>query len=275
MYLQVNIACEEELQELLIAELYVLDFDSFAQTDHEISAYIEKAKYDEESLKAVLEKHSGTATLRFEVSELEKKNWNEEWEKNFDPVIVEDQIAVKASFHKVGKDYPFQILVNPKMSFGTGHHETTYLMLQSQLALDHQNKRVLDAGTGTGILAIMAAKLGAEEVVATDIDDWSIENSRENVELNGFADNISVKKGAVEELDLQENFDIILANINRNVLLHDIPFYARLLSENGKLLLSGFYDADIGPITVECERRKLSFKDCRMKNNWACLLFKK
>lgn len=275
MYLQVDISCKEEVQELLIAELFELDFDSFAQTDNEVSAYIERAKYDEEKLTEVLNKYLGACQGKFEVSLLEEKNWNEEWEKNFDPVIVEDQIAVKASFHKIDGKFPFQILVNPKMSFGTGHHETTYLMLQSQLRINHTGKKVMDAGTGTGILAIMAAMLGASSVLATDIDDWSIENSQENVALNGYSHCIDIRKGTVNELALNDKFDIVLANINRNVLLHEIPVYESLLAENGKLLLSGFYDTDIQPITVACERHHLRFKDCHLRNNWACLLFHK
>lgn len=274
MYLQVNISCEEDIQDLLIAELYALDFDSFAQTDHELSAYIEKVKYDEEKLKTLLIRHLGTEKDNYEVSELQDINWNEEWEKNFDPVFIDEKIAVKASFHKIEKEFPYQILINPKMSFGTGHHETTSLMLQNLLSLDFKDKKVLDAGTGTGILAIMASKLGASEVIATDIDDWSIDNSKENFELNGFS-GIRILKGTVGELQLQGGFDIILANINRNVLLQEIPIYASLLTDKGKLLLSGFYDVDIQPLTVVCEQNKLNFKDCRLKNNWACLLFKK
>lgn len=277
MYYQVNIPCEESFQEILIGELYSLEFDSFGQTDDEIWAYIQKEKFDTAELEKVLLRHLGPAGKSYEVSEVEEKNWNEEWEKNFDPVIIDDQVAVKASFHQLDKTFPLEILINPKMSFGTGHHETTTLMLKSQVSVDHTEKIVLDSGTGTGILAIMAAKLGATKVVATDIDEWSIENSRENFELNGFK-TISLYKGTIDVLMptfKKESFDIILANITKNVLLHDIPYYSALLCKGGKLLLSGFYDADIQSITVACEQHRLNFKDCQMKNSWACLLFEK
>ena len=277
MYYQVNIPCEESLQEILIGELYSLDFDSFGQTDNEIWAYIQKEKFDKGELDKILKRHLGNAADGYEVSQLEEKNWNEEWEKNFDPVIIDDQVAVRASFHRLDKTFPFEILINPKMSFGTGHHETTTLMLKSQVSLDHRQKRVLDSGTGTGILAIMAAKLGASDVVATDIDEWSIENSRENFEINGF-DGISLHRGVIDTLMPKFNkgsFDIILANITKNVLIHDIPFYSELLTDNGKLLLSGLYDSDIQHITVACEQHSLNLKDCQMKNNWACVLFEK
>jgi len=274
MYYQINITCPEEVQENLIAELLTIDFESFWQDDNSLSAYIEQTLFDEDSLKKILSRHLDSKSKNYEVSVLEEKNWNEEWEKNFDPVYINDQIVIRADFHKIDQKFRYEIVINPKMSFGTGHHETTCLMLKNQLTLDHKDKSVLDAGTGTGILSIMADKLGADRIVATDIDDWSIKNCQENFILNK-CQSIEIKKGSIETLDLSGEFDVILANINRNILLHDIPYFARLLAPGGYLLLSGFYDSDIVTLTVVCEKNGLNSKNCLMKNNWASLTFRK
>ena len=180
MYYQIKILCPEEAQETLIAELLTLDFESFWQDDDSFSAYIDQKNFDEKSLKKTLTKHLDSKSKNYDITVLEDKNWNEEWEKNFEPVFIDDQVVVRADFHKIDKAYPYEIKINPKMSFGTGHHETTSLMIKSQLNIDHSGKSVLDVGTGTGILSIMAEKLGADRVVSTDIDEWSIKNCQEN-----------------------------------------------------------------------------------------------
>ena len=274
MYYQVNILCPEDIQENLIAELLTLEFESFWQDENNLSAYIDQEHFDENTLKKVLSKHLDSSYKKYDISVLEDKNWNEEWEKNFNPVEIDDQIIIRAEFHEVKKTFPFEIIINPKMSFGTGHHETTCLMLKNQLTMDHQNKSLLDVGTGTGILAIMAGKLGARKITVTDIDNWSINNCKENFLLNKCQD-IDIKQGSIETLNIKDKYDIILANINRNILLHDIPYYAELLAPDGYLILSGFYDSDIVTITVLCERNGLNSKNCLMKNNWACLTFRK
>ncbi len=274
MHYQIKISCPEDKQETLIAELLSLEYESFWQDDDSIIAYIDEENFVENDLKGILSKHLDSSGKNYDISVLENKNWNEEWEKNFEYVTVDEEIIVRADFHKPYREYPYDIVINPKMSFGTGHHETTELMLRSMLAFPHKNKAVLDVGTGTGILSIMAHKLGATEIVATDIDEWSIENSKENFS-NNSTENIQLFQGSIEEIDLNGKFDIIIANINRNVLLHEIPFYSKLLNPNGTLFLSGFYDTDIGTITVVCEKNGLNSKNCQLKNNWACLTFNK
>ncbi len=274
MHYQIKISCPDELQDTLIAELLSLDYESFWQDDDNVVAYIDQENFSESELKNLLSKHLNSSGKNYELSPLENKNWNEEWEKNFNYVSIDDKIIIRADFHKPDKEYEFDIVINPKMSFGTGHHETTELMLRNQLKHSHENKKVLDVGTGTGVLSIMASSLKASKIIATDIDDWSIENCKENFEINNVS-NIDILKGSIEELSINESFDIILANINRNVLLHEIPFYTKLLNEGGTLLLSGFYDADISTITVVCEKSGLNSKNCQLKNNWACLTFNK
>jgi ribosomal protein L11 methyltransferase len=177
------------------------------------------------------------------LKKIKKENWNEEWEKNYDPIEVGDQIFVRAEFHPPKKNVPYEIIINPKMSFGTGHHETTAQMLALQLKVDHKDKEVIDIGSGTGILAIMAAKLGAASVAATDIDDWCIENAIENFEINRIVPSF-VKKGEIASLQLKENYDIVLANINTNVLLSEMEHYVSLMRPKAQLLLSGFYEFD-------------------------------
>lgn len=258
---------------MLMAELSEAGYDSFMETEEGIVAYVEVGLFSEERLKEVLSKYQGESV--FNIAELEDKNWNEEWEKNFQPVEVDGKVIVKASFHKTGEGYPYQIIINPKMSFGTGHHETTYMMIQNQLEVDHRGKKVMDAGTGTGILAILASKLGADSVFAFDIEDWAFENLKENINLNNCA-NINAAQGTIESLSSPFPFyDIILANINKNVLMREMPRYSAMLEKDGVLVLSGFYCGDIPDLENVAGDASLEVIGQRDRNNWASLVLKK
>jgi ribosomal protein L11 methyltransferase len=251
--------------DILIAELSELGFDSFVETKEGLLAYVKKENWNPLALQNVQILSNENCSINYEVSEIEQENWNEQWESNFEPINVDNQCVVRAPFHDK-PDVEFDIVIMPKMSFGTGHHETTHMMLQLVLALDFTGKSVLDMGCGTGVLAILAAMKGASSVDAIDIDNWSYLNALENVAGNSCK-HINVFEGDVSLLTNQ-NYDIIMANINRNILLADIPIYVDHLKKGGILLLSGFYEEDIPLISKECEANGLSFKENLEKNNW-------
>jgi ribosomal protein L11 methyltransferase len=270
-YTRLSVNCNPDFSEILIAELAEAGFDSFQENENGFEAYVEDDRYDAEILQSVKEKYSAMTSLDFSFDKIEKKNWNEEWEKSYEPIIVDDQCLIRADFHRIEKKYPYEIIITPKMSFGTGHHQTTYLMVKAQMQIDHKNKRVMDAGCGTAILSIMASKLGAREVEAFDIDEWSVINGNENIGINGF-DNINLQQGKITEVELQDKFDIILANINKNVLLEEIRIYSTYLSPAGLLLLSGFYTNDIADLLNEAEKYKLKEVKRDERERWASLL---
>lgn len=271
-FYELQITCLTEHSEILIAEFSMVNFDSFVENETGFLAYIGEADFDETTIDEIHKKYLSLFPFQYTTKKAKKKNWNAEWEKDYEPIFVEDKCVVKASFHNIKKKFPYEIIINPKMSFGTGHHETTYLMLKNQMALDHKNKSVADIGCGTGILAIMASKLGASSVFACDIDEWCIENSIENFELNK-CQNIDVKHGTVKVIN--GVYDIVLANINRNVLLGDISQYANLLKNDGNLLISGFYTEDVDLLTTTAANFGLKIVSTSTRNNWTCLLFKK
>jgi ribosomal protein L11 methyltransferase len=270
-YTRLSVNCNPDFSEILIAELAEAGFETFQENENGFEAYVEDDRYDAEILQSVKEKYSAMTSLDFSFDKIEKKNWNEEWEKNYEPIIVDDQCLIRADFHRIEKKYPHEIIITPKMSFGTGHHQTTYLMVKAQMQIDHKNKRVMDAGCGTAILSIMASKLGAREVEAFDIDEWSVINGNENIGINGF-DNINLQQGKITEVELQDKFDIILANINKNVLLEEIRIYSTYLSPAGLLLLSGFYTNDIADLLNEAEKYKLKEVKRDERERWASLL---
>ncbi|MDQ4141318.1 MAG: 50S ribosomal protein L11 methyltransferase, partial [Bacteroidota bacterium] len=230
--------------------------------------------FSEADVVAVLARYSQNGRIAYSTQKIEKQNWNEEWEKNFEPLLIGDVCSVRASFHPKPEQVQYDIIINPKMSFGTGHHETTTLMIENQLTIDHQNKRVLDMGCGTGILAIMACKLGAANIVAVDIEDWTVENARENAAINECTD-IDVRLGDVQQITTDAPFDIVLANINRNVLLDDIPAYATKILPGGALVVSGFYTEDLDLIKDKALSSDLNFTSVRTKNNWVSAVFTK
>ena len=251
--------------DILIAELAELGFDSFLETRDGLLAYVKKELWNPADLRNVHILANEDFDIDYEVSEIVQENWNEQWEKNFEPINVDNQCVVRAPFHEK-QDVAYDIVITPKMSFGTGHHETTHMMLEMVLGLDFKDKSVLDMGCGTGVLAILAAMKGARSVDAIDIDNWSYLNAMENVSGNG-CEQIKVFEGDVSLLTNQ-SYDIILANINRNILLSDISVYAGHLKKDGVLLLSGFYKEDIALISKECAAYGLSFQENLEKNNW-------
>jgi len=273
-YLEFKINCKEDFREILIAELAEVGFDSFLETDTGLDAYIEEKSFQRESFQEVVNRYQGSADIEVIEGVMEKVNWNEEWEKHYDPIAVGEEVYVRASFHSAKSEFKHEILINPKMSFGTGHHATTFLMLSHQLTIDHKAKRVIDIGAGTGILAIMAHKLGASEVEAFDIDEWCVDNGNENFELNGLKD-VKMGLGTVREVAPQGTFDIVLANINKNVLLDELEIYAGLVRKQGNLFLSGFYTHDIEDIHEKAKSVGFNLLSQKDKDNWAALIFER
>jgi ribosomal protein L11 methyltransferase len=272
-YTRLTVVCDKEFTDILIAELGEAGFDTFMELETGFEAFCEEGKFNPEVLLEIKSRYSFVNPLELSLDKVEKQNWNEEWEKNVEPIVVDDRCLVRAAFHKVEKKYPYEIIITPKMSFGTGHHQTTYLMLKAQLDIDHQNKLVMDAGCGTAILSIMASKRGAKSVEAFDIDEWSVINGKENIENNSCS-NINIRQGKISDFEFGK-FDIVLANINKNVLLDEMKMYSAHLAKGGLLLLSGFYEHDISDL-LDCARAfSLSEIKRDSKENWASLLLLK
>lgn len=255
-----------------MAELSVIGFDSFQETTNGFITHAETPVHSN-ALTEVINRYRRQANIVYRLDEIKKENWNKKWEASYQPIVVEKRCIVRASFHRPEHHYPIEIIIDPRMSFGTGHHETTYLMLAAQLDLDHNNKVVLDAGCGTGILSILAGKLKARKIIAYDNDKWVIKNVQENLTLNNTS--AKVHLGTIQTLNLNTQFDIILANINKNILVADIPYYSNLLMPDGDLLLSGFYLKDIEDIRLLAENNSLSFIASKTRNDWAMAHFKK
>ena len=258
--------------EILIAELGEKAFESFIETETGISAFVQKDLWNE----AILEDIQILSNPEFEISytfeEIEQVNWNEEWEKNFEPIDVDGKCHVRAPFHEK-TNAEFDIVIEPKMSFGTGHHETTHMMIQHLLETDLVGKKTLDMGCGTAILAILAEMKGAQPIDAIDIDNWCYLNSIENAERNNCK-HISVYEGEASLL-VGKKYDVIIANINRNILLNDMQQYVDCLNENGTLFLSGFYTEDIPVISESCTSKGLTYVKQFERNNWVALKFVK
>ncbi|KJD31639.1 ribosomal protein L11 methyltransferase [Tamlana sedimentorum] len=256
--------------EILIAELGYAGFESFVETEEGVTAYIQKEEWNQSILEDIQILNSEEFKITFTFEEIEQTNWNAEWEKNFKPIVVDDACAVRAPFHeKFNVEY--DIVIEPKMSFGTGHHETTHMMIQHILKNDFKDKSVLDMGCGTGVLAILAEKKGAKPIDAVDYDNWCYLNSLENVERNN-SQHITVIEGDASVLG-KNKYDVIIANINRNILLQDMATYVSCLNKGGLLFLSGFYSDDIPIIQEACENLLLKFEENFERNNWVSLKF--
>lgn len=251
--------------EILIAELSEVGFESFEETQTGLEAYIQTKDWNEDILTDLYALKSDEFEITFTYRDIEQINWNAEWEKNFTPIHVDDKVSIIAPFHEKTK-MEFEIVIEPKMSFGTGHHETTHLMIKHLLELDLTARSVLDMGTGTGILAIFAEMKGAYPIDAIDIDEWCYINTLENIEKNNCK-NIKAYQGDASMLN-DQRYDIIIANINRNILLNDMDTYNRCLNIGGKLLLSGFYTQDIPFIETRTKELGLSIAKTYTKNNW-------
>ena len=258
--------------EILLAELGELPFDSFVETEEGLSAYIPSNDNSTDLLNDVYILNNPEFSISFQTEEIEQVNWNEEWEKNFEPINVDDLCYVRAPFHEA-KNVPYEIVIEPKMSFGTGHHETTFMMMKHLLNIDVTGMEVLDMGCGTAILAILALMKGAKHADAIDIDNWCYLNSIENAERNNIT-NIDVYEGDAELLADKENkYDLVIANINRNILLNDMEAYAKTLKTGGIILFSGFYTEDIAAIEEAANKQNM-FLDYQLeRNNWVSLKF--
>ncbi|SHG59889.1 ribosomal protein L11 methyltransferase [Salegentibacter echinorum] len=256
--------------EILVAELGYLGFESFVEEDDGLIAYIPAEEFEDDLLAGVHILQSEEFKITYAKADIEKVNWNEEWEKNFTPILVDEVCSVRAPFHEE-PNTEFDIVIEPKMSFGTGHHATTHMMIQHILKNDWEDKSVLDMGCGTGVLAILANLKGAKTVDAIDIDNWCYQNTMENIARNE-CDTINVEEGGAELLQ-DRKYDMILANINRNILLRDIPTYVKCLNANGNLFLSGFYEEDIPVIKKACETLDLEYIEHFERENWVAVKF--
>lgn len=267
----------EIVSDVLMSVLGEVGFESFVEEDEIMKAYIQVDLYNEEELKMTLSDFPiEVESIEFTYTEAENKDWNEEWEKNFfQPIIIGDQCAIHSSFHEGIPPVKYDIVINPQMSFGTGHHETTSLIINELLEAELSNLSVLDMGCGTSILAILARKRGATPITAIDIDDWCVENSKDNCVLNNITD-IDIHLGDANLIaKLNRSYDFIIANINRNILLNDMVHYIDALNAGGKLLMSGFYTEDVPMLREKAESLGLKFCHTHSRNNWACLMLSK
>ncbi len=272
-YLEFNFKIQplQPWNEILMAELIEIGFDSFTEEYDGILGYVQEELFKEDELKNIPLMNSSEVSIKYTFEKMPNINWNEEWEKNFSPINVADKVLIRAEFHE-SKPELHEIIIQPKMSFGTGHHPTTHLMIQQMLDMDFSGKTVLDMGCGTSVLAIFAKQKGAEKVVAIDIDEWSVENSNENAFRNSVV--LEISQGTAENLG-SENFDIILANINRNILISDIPTYVSVLNKGGKLLLSGLCFFDVEDILEVCTEQNLKLIHKQQREEWMSLLLEK
>ena len=259
------------LRDVLAEQLAQIGYDSFVEDDGDIlNAYIQTALYDNQQLQHVLREFPFEGVTYIKTELCEDKDWNEEWEKNYlQPIIINDRCIIHTSFQQPNKDYPYDIIINPKMAFGTGHHQTTSLILQYLLEADLEGKSMLDMGCGTGVLAILARKRGANPVTAIDIDNWCTDNTRENCDINNI-DDIEILTGDAA-LTEGRHFDMIVANINRNILLMDMPRYAASLNSNGTLIISGFYTEDVTILEEKACQMGLRLNLVRENQNWAMM----
>ncbi len=273
-YLELSIEIGEEYSEILIAELGQIGFDSFVENEGILQAYIPAPLFQLQELAALQTQYKDLFEIKYTQKNIPAQNWNAVWESDYQPVIIRDQCIVKSTFHKIDKKYPYEIIINPKMSFGTGHHETTSLMLDYLLETEVKGKNVIDAGCGTGILAIMAEKRGAVYVNAFDIEEWAVLNGIENIDTNECK-HIEIAQITIEKLPKNKTYGVILANINKNTLLEEIPQYAQYLEQNGELLLSGFYELDLEDIKAKAKLHQMEFKSHKTQNNWVAAKFQK
>ena len=262
---------QKEGFEILIAQLSELPFDSFVEETVHLKAYIKIKDISEEQINACQIFNNPNFDVEYSIHDIEDINWNQTWEDNFKPVRISPECIIRAPFHEPVK-VKHELIIEPKMSFGTGHHGTTHQMLEQLLKEDLKNKSVLDMGCGTGVLAVLSEKLGAKHIQAIDIDNWCFVNTLENQERNN-CHKITVKEGSHEQIE--GHFDVILANINRNILLDQIPVYVEHSNSNAIFLLSGFYEEDLNPINELCKQQGLKYVKHQLKNDWVCAKYVK
>ncbi|MCE3282934.1 MAG: ribosomal protein methyltransferase [Chitinophagaceae bacterium] len=264
-YIEVTIHVRDtQLREILIAQLSAENYYGFEEGEEFFKAYIRENEFKEDVLKGIL----GNLEIVYKINTIADQNWNELWESNFQPITVEDFVGVRASFHQPTENVQHEIIITPKMSFGTGHHATTWLMMQDMRSVEFTGKRVFDFGTGTGILAILAEKLGASEVLAVDHDDWCVQNATENIETNDCA-RIILMKG--DTANVLQQFDIIIANINRNIIEDNLQYLAQNLVNGGQLLLSGLLAEDEAPLKQLLTAYKLAHLNTLHRSGWIAM----
>jgi ribosomal protein L11 methyltransferase len=266
-----TIPTEDYQEDLLINALGEIGFDTFEQLDFGFKAYIPVGNFDQAQLDETLLLYQEMFSFSYEITLIPQKNWNEVWESNFEPIGIGNKIFVRASFHMPKPEFEYEIVIDPKMAFGTGHHQTTAMMLELMLENDFANTNVLDMGCGTGILAIMASKLGAAKITAIDNDPVCCDSTNENARLNHVS-NITVLCGSKEAIP-NEKFDIILANINRNILLDQMNCYSETLKPGGEIFFSGFYEPDLELIKAESRIRGLTYKNQKKNKDWVASKF--
>jgi len=273
--LTVQLSDFDRWNDILIAYLAELDYESFQEESPAIKAYVQESSYNGEALQTLFNELQSEQDViqSFEVKLIPQQNWNAQWESQFEPVFIGDEIRVVAPFHQLDPFSGIEILIEPKMSFGTGHHQTTHLMCASMMNMDFQSKRVLDMGSGTGVLAILAEKRGATDIVAIDIEEWSAENCADNAAKNG-CQNIQSIHGGMEVIP-NEPFDFVLANINKNVLTAQMSTYVDRMKDGAYLFLSGFFVSDTDELKIWASGLKLQFQAQHEREGWAVLLFKK
>lgn len=266
-----------EQADLLKYELAEVGFDSFwDEEDGSFTTSVDDASFQPSETEAVLTRYELLQDTDYQFSNTEKQNWNQLWEQSYAPVFVEDSCVIRADFHDLGdRKFAYEIVINPKMSFGTGHHETTALCVQHLIDMGLDSKKVADIGCGTGVLAIMALKKGAKSVLGCDVEDWAVENATENILLNGFDKEVfEVFQGTAAQIK-DRDFEVVLANINLNILLAEIHLYNQLLGGGGKLLLSGFYEHETVLILAEAGKYGLQLERQLVKNRWTAILLSK
>jgi ribosomal protein L11 methyltransferase len=269
-YISYKIACTTQLVDILIAELAEINFEGFVESESGFEAYIPEPDYNPIAFNEIMTRYQIAETdLMF--SKIAQQNWNAEWESSFEPVCIGSKLRIRAPFHISDARFPMELIIQPKTSFGTGHHETTFTIMQLMLDMNLANKKVFDYGSGTGILAILAAKLGATHILANDIDTWAAENILENIALNQTLP-IHFIEGDLHAVPAH-TFDVILANINRNILMESFVHLYPMLVSAGQLLISGFYTSDLPYLKQEAEKNGFVFKSSTEQNNWCAALF--
>lgn len=271
-FINFNKGITEEESDIVIALLSQTDFESFEAVEQGVKAYIKAELIDKTAIDLVIENLKGLYEFELSIQQMEDKNWNQEWEKNYEPVFINENCVIRAPFHEIKPLPEYEIIIEPKMAFGTGHHETTFLISGLLFSERIKNKEICDAGTGSGIFSILASKLRAKNVFAYDIDVWSYNNTKENLKINKI-NNVKVSKGDVS-LIKNKKFDFILANINRNILLNDVAYFVRSLNTKGTLIVSGFYAQDLPILIKEFEKNGLKLDTFKKKNNWVAAIFR-
>lgn len=263
----------EPFSDIIISQLADAGFDSFVSKNDGFKAYIPQNDFDINRVNEIIEANSENCKIQLQTTFIPAQNWNQEWEQSFQPIQIGEECIVRAPFHEIQLKFKYEIIIEPKMSFGTGHHETTFQMLEAMLKTDFKNLDVLDMGCGSGILAILASFKGAKNILAIDIDEWCYQNTLENVKVNNTK-NVIVNKGGGEILT-GKNFDIILANINKNVLLAQFKQYSDSINANGSLFISGFFNSDVNDLVSEAKKHGFNVLSTSEKNSWAMVKFVK